>query len=81
MLPQPRFVFENELLPALGLGECEAIFGVIVDQGYSATTYIWFNVSALNGNDKIIITRRYLFYRCHQLINLMEVREVDLMSV
>lgn len=31
---------KNELLPALGLGECEAIFGVIVDQGYSATTYI-----------------------------------------
>ena len=34
------FFVENELLPTLGLGECEAIFGVIVDQGYSATTYI-----------------------------------------
>jgi len=38
--PGHALCLENELLPALGLGECEAIFGVIVDQGYSATTYI-----------------------------------------
>ena len=40
LLRFPPTRLENELLPTLGLGECEAIFGVIVDQGYSATTYI-----------------------------------------
>jgi len=38
--PGHALCLENELLPTLGLGECKAIFGVIVDQGYSATTYI-----------------------------------------